>query len=273
MIHFSPKHILWVCAVFSIGITLFSCKKKSDNPAPASPIETDTNTVYTGPTGTVSFHLHTYIDETEVDGYTYVYTTTEGRKISLDMAQLYFYKITLIKEDGSTFAIKDTIKLKTLEFDTYLIGNAPLGKYKSIKFNVGLSSATNSLSPTTNKLLNHSEMWFDANTQPNGYVFVNIAGKIDTTTDMTAENNQMQPFKYLIGTNANLTTVTMPVENYNIVQDQNTYIHMYIDYSQIFNGIQLNDSRNLNMATAAENSSPLGMQLKNNIARMFRYEN
>lgn len=264
----------YLVVVMVCSICFLSCNKKSEAPIPTDDHPKDTNqAVYTGPTGTISFHLHTYIDATEVDGYTFVYTTSEGRKISLDIAQMYLYKITLIKEDGSTFTIKDTIKLKTLEFDTYLIGNAPVGNYKSVKFNVGLSSATNALDPSANKLLNHQEMWFGTNAQPDGYVFINIAGKIDTTASMTAEDHEMQPFKYLIGTNANLTTVHMPVAKYTIVKDQNTYIHMYADCSQIFNGIQLNDSRNLSMTTVTDNKSTLAVKLRNNIARIFRYEN
>jgi hypothetical protein len=279
--NFKTYHTLILAtAVFFCGFCS-SCKKKSDDPAPVAVTKTvdttktpvDTNLAYTGVTGMVSFHLHTFIDQEEVDGYTYVYTTTEGRKISLDLAQLYLYKVTLIKDDGSTYTIKDTVKLKTIDFESYMIGNAPIGSYKSVKFNVGLSPAVNASAANSNKILNHPEMWFGTNAQPDGYVFAHIEGKIDTTTAMDATDAQMVPFKYLIGTNANLNTVVMPVQKFTIAKDQNTFIHMYIDYSQIFNGLQLNNSQNLTMTSAADNATVLGQKLKNNIPKMFRYEN
>lgn len=274
---FFRKHLIWVSAILCMGIidlSVSSCKKKSDPPAPATQTTTDTNTVYNGSAGVLSLHLHTYIDEAEVDEYTYVYTTTEGRKISLDLAQLYLYKITLIKQDGSTFTVPDTILLKDLSHDLYPVGKVPAGKYKSIKFNVGLPPATNALAASAKKVLNHSEMWFGAAAQPDGYVFAHIKGRVDTTTAMTAKDNtEMTPFKYLIGTNANLLTVVMPVQSYTIVQDLPYTLHLNADFSQIFNGIQLNNSQNLTLVTVADNSTPLGLKLRNNLAAIFKYEN
>ena len=192
--------------------------------------------------------------------------------MSLSTGQFYLSEITLVKTDGSTYTIKDTIKLKELESELYSIGNVPTGSYRTVRFNVGLPVATNALPSTANNALNHPEMWFGSSAQPNGYVFVNIAGKVDTTTAKNATDANMQPFSYLIGTNANLTTVTMPDFAYTIVVNQPTTIHMYADASRLFDGIQLNNSNNLTMNTVSANATALGQKLKNNVSGMFHYE-
>lgn len=243
-------------------ITVTGCKKEKNTTTP------------TTSTGKLYFHMHSNIDTNEVADYGTVYTNAEGRKISLTMAQLYVSNIQLIKEDGSTYSIPDTIVLKQLETEQYFIANVPVGNYKAAKFYVGLDATTNARSASTNTLLNNSDMWFGSSAQPDGYVFVNLEGKIDTTTDANGTEAQMQSFMYKIGTNAHYNQVTMPDHTplYSVKKDQATYIHLSIDYSKLFTGIQLNNSMNLMVHTAADNTSAVSNTISNNIASMFEYE-
>ncbi len=248
--------ILIVTAVLIAGA---GCKKKDNNSA-------DTAQLY--------FHIHTNIDTNEVENYNQVYETGAGRKISLSKAQLYVSHIQLVKQDGSTYEIPDTVVLKVFEQEVYFVANVPTGIYKSVKFNVGLDATQNTASSSTADVFNHPEMWYGSTTQPGGYVFANVQGAIDTTTNGNGTMAQMQPFVYKLGTSANYKQVSMPDHTpaYNFEKDQVQYIHLIADYSQLFNGIQLNNSANLNIRSVAANSTTNGAAVGNNISAMFSYE-
>lgn len=71
-------------------VTIFSsCKKDKELEPPVS-----TN-------GTLVFHLHTMLDEAEVEAYGDTIMLDNGRKVSLSIAQLYISNIKLIKTDGT----------------------------------------------------------------------------------------------------------------------------------------------------------------------------
>ncbi|MGZ4033430.1 MAG: MbnP family protein [Bacteroidia bacterium] len=249
-----------VAAIAVLGLTLNSCKKDKDTtPEPAA-------------NGTLMFHLHTNADTAEVD-YGTVYTMTSGRKISVTKAQLYITDVKLVKLDGSTYNVPNFSLLKKQEVEVYTIGSVPSGNYKSVRFQVGLTAATNASVPgAADSTFNQPQMWFGATAQPLGYIFVNFQGTIDTTASATGTIPQMQPFSYAIGTNANLANVSMPDQNFTVSPGQVQYVHLVIDYSKLFNGITLNVNSNLMMNTAGANTSPLATQLANNIPLMFHYE-
>lgn len=259
------KHIFLFSALL-LAAGFSSCKKdKSDDPAP----ETSQGT------GTFMFHLHTYIDDTEVDAYNIIYQNTAGRNISLSMAQMYISDVRLVKLDGTTYNISGKKILKVFETETYVVGNVPAGNYKSIRFKVGLDPAANAENPTANgdsTILNRPEMWFGATAQPDGYVFMNVQGKIDTTSDMSGSPAQMQSFTYKIGTNANYKQISLPDKNFTVLPGQVEYGHVLINYNKLFNGVQLNQAGNLSVTTAAANSSPAAATIINNIPLMFSYE-
>lgn len=247
-------------------VLLGGCKKKNNEPEPDNS---------NAPTGIFMLHLHTYIDNNEVDNYNIVYTTDLGRKISLSLAQLYLSEIQLVKLDGSTVDFSGTKILKVLSGETYMVGTAPVGNYKTFRFKVGLDASTNTLSPTApsdSAILNKPEMWFSTSAQPDGYVFVNVQGKIDTTSDASGTIAQMQPFTYKIGTNANHKQIIMPDKNFTIVEDQVQYGHILIDYNKLFSGLALYNPSNLSVTTATANSVFPATTVANNITSMFIYE-
>ncbi len=258
------KNYILLVALLTFIFSMNSCKKnKTTDPTPT-----------TTPTGTLIMHLHTNIDTNEVDSYDTLYTTAEGRSMSLHLAQMYISGIQLVKLDGTTYDVPGTGGkfLKVMETEGYPLQNIPVGNYKSIRFKVGLDAATNALNPTDaseSSLLNIPAMWFSTPVQPDGYVFANVQGTIDTSAAM---NKTPVTFSYKIGTNANLVSVSMPDQNYSVSSGGTTYSHMIIDYSQLFSGIQLNQVANLSVGTAAENASSIATLIKNNIPLMFHYE-
>ncbi len=225
------------------------------------------------PTGTLMFHLHTYLEDQEVDLYNIEYTLQSGKVMSLSLAQMYISEIQLVRLDNTTYDIPLKKVLKVFEAESYLAGNVPVGNYKTIRFKVGLDVTTNALEPNSSAdsiILNKSEMWFSQTAQQDGYVFMNVQGMIDTTSD---NSGSKIPFCYKIGTNANYLQINMPEKPYTITKDQVFYQHIYIDYTKLFTDVQLNLASNLSIKTPIENVSSLAQKIKNNIASMFIYEN
>ena len=258
-----------------------ACKKNNDNdPQPAGNADS-TNNGNSGndgaalaDSGKVILHLHNYLEEEEVDGYGLTYTTGDGRKISLTRAQLYISDIQLVKSDGSLYDMTGVIVLKRQEELGYTLGKVPAGDYKGVRFHVGLDGDANRLAPEARAdgMLNHPEMWLGTTAQPDGYVFLNLQGSIDTTADASGDAADMQPFVYRIGTDAHYREVQMPEKAFRVEKDGTVYVHTKCDYTRLFSGIQLGNSANLKVETAADNSSALAHKLADNIPSMFTYE-
>lgn len=250
--------LLFVSALFLI-ITFSSCKKKDDTTTPVST------------TGTLMFHLHTLADTTEVDSYGDTIIMTGGRQITVTAAQLYISNIKLIKTDGTVIDGTSTTIFMKQGTEEYDLGTVAAGNYKSVRFDIGLSNSQNSSTPaTSDAILYQPSMWFGATAQPDGFVFVNFQGTIDTTNAATGTN--LIPFAYKIGTTAHRVTVTMPDKNFTVTPDQQSIVHMVVDYAHILSGVQLNVATNLNVTTAAQNSGAVATQVASNMSGMIVYE-
>ena len=249
-----------------IGVLLLSaCKKEVQN--------TSDTTQEVVPTGLLKLHLHTFIGEQKVDEYGIENQMSDGRMISLNLAQMYLSDIQLVKLDGSLYNVPSNGVLKVFESESVTIGNVAVGNYKSVRFKVGLLPSVNKLAPTVTgyaNLLNQPEMWFSSKAEPDGYVFLNFTGNIDTTASKTGA---LVPFEYKIGTDAHLVQVEMLQQNFSLLKDVVGYVHMKIDYAKLFEGIDLSNNENLNVKTTANNSKPVVKSIKQNIPNMFLYEN
>lgn len=223
-------------------------------------------------TGTLLFHLHTYIDIEEVDLYGIDYQTSSGRTMSLDLAQMYISDIQLVKSDGSIYNLPGKNFLKKFETHTYNVGEVPVGNYESVRFKVGLPPAVNAMVPSASadsNMLNLPAMWLGSSAQPDGYAFLNVQGKIDTSADLS---HPPVPFVYKIGTNAHYVQVVMGEKNFTVEEGNAIYSHIIVDYSKLFNGISLSQAGNLSVKTAGENGSATAQKIAANIPSMFIYE-
>lgn len=242
-------------------LCFFSCSKNE----PIEPTPSDK-------TGVFFFHLHTYIDLQEVDLYNIAYENSAGRTISLNMAQLYISDIQLVRSDGSLYNITGKNILKTLEEQTFQVGEVPVGNYKSVRFKVGLPPQVNAMTPEASAdslILKKPAMWFGSTPQPDGYVFLNVQGKVDTSADLS---HPPVPFVYKIGTNANYVQVTMGEQNFSVEEDKATFSHIVIDYSKLFKGVTLNQAGQLSVTTVDDNNTSIAQKIVNNIPSMFIYE-
>ncbi|MBS1690436.1 MAG: hypothetical protein JSS96_17020 [Bacteroidetes bacterium] len=248
-------------SIFSILIS--SCKKNNDNKTTSM--------------GTVYIHLHTDIDTNEVDDKTQLYSDGNGRQFSLSTAQLYISNFKLNSANGTVVSIANAHILKSIDSEQYLVGNAPIGSYTSVTFDVGLDDATNALSPTafsTTGYVPNTTMWYGNTTQ--GYMFMKLQGMADTTATKTGTN--LVPFSYEIGSAANRKTITTgsrgtgafssyPV--YTLLKDGVIYVHMVCDYGKLLSVVNFKTQDSTDSYT---NHPSLATTIANNIPNMFRYE-
>ncbi|MFN3402621.1 MAG: MbnP family protein [Cytophagaceae bacterium] len=243
--------LLFIQIIIIAGFT--SCNKKKDEPVP-------TNTTTNEPKGRLRFHLHDYLEETEIDLYNHNYTLENGDKISISTVSLYLSEIELIRLDGSAYLIKDSIVYKEPEKFTYNVADVPVGNYKSIRFKVGVAPFATNSSASVHPLLNKPEMWFGP-TQGSGIVYFNIKGK---------KNDK--DFHYKIGTESNLKQVSMPEKNYSVTPNGTSYVHMIIDYAKVLSEIDVETESNREILTHHCNGKELAKQISNRIPSMFIYE-
>jgi hypothetical protein len=236
------------------GYIFSSCNKHEHDPEPT--------------TGSLMFHIHTMVDTNEVEDYGTVYTFTGGRKIIVDLAQLYMSEIELIKLDGSSYPVSGKIILKKQESEEYEIGDVPIGNYKTIRFKVGLNSTVNASTPlASDTVLNQPSMWFSTSSQPEGYAFLHFKGSIDTSA--TANGTTLSSFDFKIGTSAHFHSVTLPEKQFS-VSKSGGLVHFVADYSRLFKNVDLKGS--LFVSDKADNTSSLAATIGDNIMDLFDYE-
>lgn len=241
------------------SITFFATCKKDDD---------KTNNNNTTANGKLLFHLHTNIADTEAE-YGDKAANADGRMMTLSLAQLYISGVKLIKTDGSSININNAYLLVKTGEEQYLVGDAPAGNYTTVSFNVGIDADANKIDPSTQPASSvlspqNPSMWFGATDK--GYIFVNVAGTIDTSANKNGVANY--PFSYKIGSDALLKTVTMPTKSFTISPDQAQEVHLVADYSMLLNGLNLK-TENMNATYYNQN---LAAKVAGNIPQMFRYE-
>lgn len=231
------------------------------------------NTSSTASTGTFYIHLHTNIDTNEVDDKNALYSDASGRHFSLSTAQFYLSNIMLHNVTGSMYTFSGVTIIKNIDSEAYLVGQAPVGTYDYVMFNVGLDSATNAMSPTAFSpigYVSNSSMWYGSSSQ--GYKFMKLAGTADTSLGQTGTN--LVNFSYEIGSNANLRTVTMPVRSgtyapYILTKGGTQYLHLVCDYGALLSVVNFKTQDSTNTYTI---NPALSTTIANNMANMFRYE-
>lgn len=236
------------------GSLLLSCKKEKSTPPPT-------------PYGTVGLHIHTTVNDVELDSGNVAPDAT-GRKIKLNIAQFYFSNVTLKKADGSEVKLNN-ISLKTIGQETFVLGQVPAGNYTGMYFQVGLDNTTNQTMPSScaaSSVLSPQmpAMWFGSCTQ--GYVFMNVQGYVDTTAAMNG--NADQPFCVQLGTSSMLKTVNMPAKSYSVVANQTYYIHTMADYGMLLQGVDLKAHNTI----SPFNNASVAAQVAYNVSNMFVFE-
>jgi hypothetical protein len=231
---------------------LIGCKK-SIEPQPAAE------------QGNLYLHIHTFSHTTEfLPGDTV--TDASGRKYKYSVAQSYISGISLIRMDGTALPVNNVNLFIEPGIEDYLVGSVPVGNYRTVAFDIGVSSSENHLDPAMYPA-NHAlapktpSMHFVSNSE--GYMFMHIAGIMDTTAAMNGPLDQ--PFSYQVGIDSLLRHQVISDHPFSILPGQTTYFHIYADYARLFQGINI---RTENTATGGD---AVARKIANNIPDVFFY--
>jgi hypothetical protein len=141
------------------------------------------------------------------------------------------------------------------------------GNYSSVKFDVGLNSADDSINAITQSDTSifsaKAGSWFGSLAK--GYMFVNFQGKLMYTQTASV----YQPFSLQLGGVSNRVTVVMPTKNISFLPNQTNFIHITMDYLRLLDGLTsqtgyVSDSVSINPVVSAK--------AVQNIPAMFAYE-
>ncbi len=225
--------------------------------------------------GQFGLHLHTQIDTNEVDTLGFLYPDANGRLMAINDARMYISAIGLQKEDGSWYDIPGSLILKTYETEEYYIASVPSGNYTSVRFYVGLDSATNASTPDSHNNSSGQDTVLSSTLEPNmyfgpgqGYKFLYLSGAV-----LPTGSHSPVPVSYQIGGSASYKLVTMPTLNYTVQPGVLHYVHIWCDYGRLLEGINIatntNDVGNTFGTGAQINTATL---VADSIPNMFTYE-
>ena len=175
------------------------------------------------------FNMHHYINDTKITAGQVAYDDS-GRRYQLSVASYYISQITLHNADGTDWQSYGKFTLITIGNEQYLVDSVPVGNYRSISFTVGLDAATNTSSPAqhaSGPLSSQTpSMWFG---DGQGYIFMNIQGKADTSATQNGLVNI--PFSYQVGTSDLERKVDLPNHSFSMVSGVAQILDIKADYS------------------------------------------
>jgi hypothetical protein len=186
----------------------------------------------------------------------------------------------LQNENGTMLTLKNTVVLKGLDSEDYVLCKVPVGTYTSAIFTVGLTNADSAQSPTVNFLTGNgfpgpATMW---NSTSGDYYGMVINGLYDTSVVGIAGGVPVNPIPFALSLPNSATIrfpVSLPVRTAPASQPQGVYlatagsyvyIHLLCDYGRLLTAINLRTSNQTS-------SNPLiADSISAHIPYMFRYE-
>ncbi|MEM4326477.1 MAG: hypothetical protein QXU40_04180 [Candidatus Pacearchaeota archaeon] len=264
---------LLLIIVIILGLSITACKKKDDHnhdtPAPQLP-------------GEAEIHLENRVGNLRFY-FNEPYVTENGDTIQFTMFNYYVSNFQFIKEDGSLYTVpKDScyflVKGDDSESQELHFHNIPAGKYKGVKFIIGVDSLMSAspievrekvrggvLDPATGA----QGMYWSWNT---GYIFVKAEGKFKPHPDSAQKD-----FKYHIGlfggysspTINNIKTVELMFnQNVEINSNRKPNIHCYVNPLELFKTPTTFDIK----AQPVIMASPASKTIADNYADMIKFD-
>jgi len=190
------KYYLMVVTALVL-LTIASCKKDNDTASTPAPNVSTTSKVH--------FEVQS-VDMDEVGiNLGDIYTTPTGDSVSFDFIRYWISNIEFVKEDGSTWKESNSYRLMentNKKFREEFEVDVPVGKYKAVRFSIGVA-------PNQNSSLDSIIGELDASTGMNwtwntGYIFMKNEGSFYNSDSMGYTH-----YKYHIGTDANYKTITL----------------------------------------------------------------
>jgi hypothetical protein len=238
-------------------------------------------TTQTTPTALFGFHMHTYIGDSALLGpqENELVADSNGRLMSLSYAQFYITSISLHSSTTNKwYTIPNSLMMKRVEYEEYVIGNVPADSYDDIKFTVGLNNTLNSGAPSSyptsgaDSVLSTAEsfMYYGAG---QGYKFMALAGMVDTSSSHNGSGKV--PFNYSFGGNGDTVVITLPMEAFSMAPNLQgvQLVHVIADYGKLLQNINMNNPANWNGNTYGTGSQPAtATTIMQSVINMFRYE-
>ena len=225
--------------------------------------------------GQLGLRLFTQIDTNAVTAESQLYPDHNGRLMAINDARFYISGVSVQNANGTWYSIPNSLLLKTYENQNYDITSpVPSGSYTSVRFYVGLDSATNASNPVADTASTGIDSVLSANLEPNmyfgageGFKFFYFTGYI-----LPSGSHSPVPVNYQIGGNVNRQLVTMPLLNFTIKTGAVHYVSIACDYGKLFEGINLafgnNDNGN-SFGSGAQMSTAI--LVADSIPNMFSY--
>lgn len=216
-----------------------------------------------------------------------------GATISFASARMYLSEVTLIHEsdaartsllspdefitvpakNDSNEDISHTIKEQIIlvrhdtDIDSYNLGAWPSGKYKEIRFKVGIAGTTNRIDPSQAPTDHPLAKQTDRNNHWNwnaGYLYLRIDGQVDTNGDTIPDDE----WAVHLGTKRFLREVTL-MHDFTLEKDKPGTLDIWIDYGKILSNVDLShpDQRichtmnNLPVANAVADQIPSAFEI------------
>jgi hypothetical protein len=236
----------------SAAILFSACSQNATDPAPTS--------------ANVSLRLEPVAGNQVFDTNTVVQIS--GRNARINQARIYISEIALIRENneevrftdeplsvryirgvGDTAILNITDKIILFRHDDgqreAVLGSAPTGRYKGIRFTVGLNDQVNKIDALEVARLrpNHPLArtsppqpgnWWSWNT---GYIFTRVEGFFDNSPSGAGTPNTR--FFYHIGGPTGFASVITLSQPFEIRAGENNVIPIQVDYPRFFTGIDL----------------------------------
>lgn len=248
--------------LFVSAVVLFSsCSKDKDNdpvPDPGNPVAPKLTIEFDHLAGNKKF----YFDST--------YTTANGDQITPTLFKYYISNIRLVGVNNAEYAVPESYFLVNHDIDDSKminLSNLPEGKFKSIRFILGVDSARNMSGAQTGALDPVNGMFWTWNT---GYIFLKLEGTSPSVPSATNE------FSFHVGgfkvPNVNFKEIELDFDGdeLTLVKNGNPELHIVADVLEIFT-----NPNNVNLSSFGPlvhmpNSN--ATILSQNYANMFRYD-
>lgn len=190
----------------------------------------------------------------------YLYQNAAGDSFQVTFLQYYISNFEFYSpqtgwkkmEHYQLVQIKDTLSTE------FLLEDMPFGDYDSVRFFIGIDSATNHDIDRANELDPAFDMVWTWNT---GYIFYKFEGKFIN------DNNAQIPFAYHIGGDDYLMRYQVPIATKKVLSKTKTEadLEVHIELSQIFNSPHLINLNQVPNASHTLNHPAFTMQLKENM--------
>ena len=229
----------------------------------------------TAQTGSFSVKVENVVGSRTLALDTDTYTTAAGDAFTVGTFRYYLSNMTLLKADGSAYALPDTYFLvdasKPVSFDLAM-PLVPAGDYSSLRFVVGVDSARTKAGNYTGVLTSDNGMFWDMN----GPEFINL--KLEGTSPQSPRGGLVFHIAGYKGPKNTIRTVTLPFPGGTkllVRTDRSPEIHLKADVLGMFGSPNpVRFATTFNTTSAAPPAGALGAaKIADNIAAgMFEVE-